>query len=123
MAHSPNGCTGGLGAGYVLYPVRTGDYQVGSPCTVGFGLENNTPGKVVISPNPNHGVFELKVPSLPMGGANCRIVNVHGQVVYAEPLIDLSQRIQLSDVSPGLYWILISGKDGEWWEVERVVVD
>lgn len=69
--------------------------------------ENQNPGGVSVFPNPNNGIFDLRI--MKSGPANIRIYNATGKEVFFGRTSDMHTRIDLSEQSKGLYVVTVEG--------------
>jgi len=103
-----------------IYTVTvTGQNDCRSSKTVRINMPNGTgdteghPVGLVIYPNPNQGVFNIKVPGLENQDLNLRIFNNQGQMVYDHKCstVELeNDRVEVQQLPRGIYYIVIYTK-------------
>jgi len=82
--------------------------------STGINDLNNT--AMVVSPNPNNGNFTLDLSSVKSQVSNVKIMNMVGGVVYQQKVAQnaaFNQNINLSNLSDGVYTILIQTNNGD----------
>jgi Secretion system C-terminal sorting domain len=84
---------------------------IGSPCDTLVGIHEifDKPINLTISPNPNHGQFEINY-ELPQNEQGIlEVINILGEVVYKHDLVQWSSvhRLYL-DVSSGMYQVMVT---------------
>lgn len=103
-------------------------YSTGSGCirlnfdksATGLGgvdiLENERFAKINIFPNPNSGIFNIRIQTEQPTDFNLNITNILGQSVYQQELSKVSvlnKEINLSKVEKELYFVNVEGKNGK----------
>ena len=103
-------------------------YSTGSGCirlnfdksATGLGgvdiLENERFAKINIFPNPNSGIFNIRIQTEQPTDFNLNITNILGQSVYQQELSKVSvldKEINLSKVEKGLYFVNVESKNGK----------
>jgi hypothetical protein len=71
---------------------------------------------MVVSPNPNNGNFTLDLSSVKSQVSNVKVMNMVGGVVYQQKVAQnttFNQNINLSNLSNGVYTILIQTNNGD----------
>lgn len=86
--------------------------------STGIG-ENSNPGGVQVYPNPNAGLFNLRV--MKFENAVIRIFNMMGEEVSNLRMNDIQQQIDLSDKAKGIYLVKVEGKGFN--HVQKVTVN
>ena len=77
---------------------------------VSTGIEEKEAGKVIITPNPNNGVFTIHL-SNPEQWTSVEVLNCNGQLVYSSVLKNMDTEINLTDkMASGIYSVKISGE-------------
>lgn len=79
-------------------------------------LENERFAKINIFPNPNSGIFNIRIQTEQPTDVNLNITNILGQSVYQEELSKVSllnKKISLSNFEKGLYFVNVEGKNGK----------
>ncbi|MCF8277794.1 MAG: T9SS type A sorting domain-containing protein [Flavobacteriales bacterium] len=74
---------------------------------------------VGVYPNPNDGSFTISGLEL---GSTYRVYNALGKLILGEQFAVQNQRVQLSDVAPGVYF-LVAEQDGKLGKVQFIVTD
>ena len=79
---------------------------------------------LTVTPNPNDGIFTLKVKARSAEKVNIKVMNNFGEEVYNEPNVDLhsnySTEIDLSAFSKGLYYLYIYSDNVN--HIEKIIV-
>jgi PKD repeat protein/photosystem II stability/assembly factor-like uncharacterized protein len=99
-------------------PIYIDNVMVGNNPYV--GMEEISPSKVAIYPNPNSGVFILKLTDVNTS-VQVLITNMTGQVVYSSLLDNHKTQIDLSGQPAGIYLVNITG--GTFNEQVKIVKD
>ena len=89
------------------------------------GLDENALGQTLAAfPNPNTGVFTVRIAGSEAFEGQLEVLNLMGQVVTATAVdkrsASLDVNLDLSDYAKGIYMIRLSGAEGQ--AVLRVVV-
>ncbi len=82
--------------------------------STGINELNNT--AIVVSPNPNNGNFTLDLSSVKSQISNVKVMNMVGSVVYQQKVAQnatFNQNLNLSNLSDGVYTILIQTNNGD----------
>ena len=80
------------------------------------GINDLSNTAMVVSPNPNNGSFTLDLSSVKSQVSNIKIMNMVGGVVYQQKVaqnVAFNQNINLSNLSDGVYTILIQTNNGD----------
>ncbi|MBN8692464.1 MAG: T9SS type A sorting domain-containing protein [Bacteroidetes bacterium] len=85
-----------------------------STCT-GIDGSKSIASQVKIYPNPNNGFISVELPY----EAKMEIINVLGQAVYSETIIEGKNEINLSALQNGVYFIKLSSSQGE--SITRII--
>lgn len=73
-----------------------------------------------VHPNPSTGVFHLS--NLPLN-ATIRVVNILGETVKRFESTSVEQSVDLSNLNPGAYYFMVSGKDLDKVKTVKVVLN
>ena len=78
------------------------------------GIEENWLENVLISPNPNNGIFNVKADLVSNGEVIISVTDIQGKIIYQDREMNnvLNQNINLSDVEKGIYLLTISSQAG-----------
>ncbi len=95
-----------------------GGTQFGSitPDDILLGINKDESANLRIFPNPASDDLELS--SIPPGTV-CTILNTTGQVILTHTLSSSSERIDVSDLAPGFYFLKISGSGPQRFLIAR----
>jgi hypothetical protein len=74
-----------------------------------------------IVPNPNNGVFELRLESVPQEDAWYELYDAHGQFLFRQKLEGTVALFDLSDMAPGAYFLFIrsSSLQNRSWSIVK----
>lgn len=71
------------------------------------GVSENSYGiSIEVYPNPNNGEFILNINS-PIENFSCELVNILGQPVLKTEINELKQKIQISEIAGGIYYLRV----------------
>jgi len=87
------------------------------------GINDLSNTAIVVSPNPNNGIFTLDLSSVKSQVSNVKVMNMVGSVVYQQKVAQnatFNQDINLSNLSDGVYTIRIQTNNGDI--VKKMVV-
>ena len=87
------------------------------------GINDLSNAAIVVSPNPNNGIFTLDLSSVKSQISNVKVMNMVGSVVYQQKVAQnatFNQDINLSNLSDGVYTIRIQTNNGDI--VKKMVV-
>ncbi len=77
--------------------------------------ETRQVGQVKVFPNPNSGTFNVELTHFNNERLSIEILNQNGALIYNYPELKIDKNkhinIQMDDVSPGIYQLIIRGKD------------
>ncbi len=83
--------------------------------TVGIG-ENSENINLTVYPNPNKGLFTLNVNTTDVNELDVKVMNIHGQVVFAKNNFDnvsnVNEQIDLSNNAKGIYFVTVTSDKG-----------
>jgi len=99
------------------------EYINGTETGSGVGIAELDATSVVVSPNPNNGIFTLDLRSVKSQISNVKVMNMVGSVVYQQKVAQnatFNQNLNLSNLSDGVYTILIQTNNGDI--VKKMVV-
>lgn len=108
-------------------PNGTGDYIIKAP-TFGFNNELETSilekyvGQIKVYPNPASDAIHIDLEKLPISGATVILSSGIGQVISIQNITSLSTRIDLYNVSGGMYLVTILDKESKTIQTEKVIV-
>ena len=91
-----------------------------NPTSVG----NIIPGEFNVYPNPSNGVFTIELNNIKVDDYRILVTNVLGQEVYVstkEVSIFISEKIDLSDLSKGVYMLEVSNSESTI--TEKIIVE
>ena len=85
-----------------------------SCATCAVGIEENWLENVLISPNPNNGIFNIKADLVSYGEVIISVTDIQGKIIYQDREMNnvLNQNINLSNVEKGIYLLTISSQAG-----------
>jgi len=119
----------GIGSSYVFIGVVDNNNCFGADTVkvafdscvfVGIKQLNNSNINVKIYPNPASGKFNLSVDGL-KDEADLSIFNMQGQIIYKYQIPgDSIQQIDVSNFSPGIYFVKLMNKDVQ--KIEKVII-
>ena len=78
--------------------------------TVASDLKNTQKNNVLVYPNPTHGNFTVMSEEL---GQKYQIINILGQIVKTETILNNKQLIDFNNQKSGMYVLIIDGKIGK----------
>ena len=74
------------------------------------GVDENTANNgVSIFPNPNNGVFSLKVNA---SDATVKVMNTQGQIILTKNILKNNAKIDLSNNAKGIYFVTVASENG-----------
>jgi agmatine/peptidylarginine deiminase len=89
-------------------PAPNGYYTFWFDPYVGFDEQNSTKLGIEISPNPNSGIFDLKIDVLNDVDLEVVIYNNYGQLIYSNQVENRYSTFQLADIlNPGIYFLSV----------------
>ena len=89
-----------------------------------LSVDNVISGEFNVYPNPNNGVFTVELNNIKADDYRISVTNVLGQEVYTstkEISTLISEKIDLSDLSKGIYMLEIS--NSEYITTEKIIVE
>ena len=87
------------------------------------GVNELSNTSIIVSPNPNNGNFTLDLSSVKSQITNVKVINMVGGVVFQEKVAQnasFNQNINLSNLSEGVYTILIQTTNGDM--VKKMII-